>query len=352
MRDPELPHRAITPASEPLATSLAARANRLIAGLPAPLQGAFWMLTGVVVMSGMSVMIRYASETVHPFESLFFRNLFALLFLLPWMVRGGHAEIRVSKLGIYTVRGLITFVSMASWFYAVTVIPLSQMVALSFTSPLFGTLLAVLVLHEVVRARRWAATTLGFIGVLIIIRPGIDTFDVGTGLMLMSAFTTAMSVIIVKRLTRTESTTAIVAWLTLVLVPVSLLTALPVWTWPSLTALGWLAGLGICGVMGHWCVARAFAAADASLVMVFDYVRLPITAVIAYLVFDERTDAWTWVGASIIAAASIYTAHREAKLHRARIAAAAIAEQAQAAEAPPDAPGNAPGGTPAGSQRQ
>jgi drug/metabolite transporter (DMT)-like permease len=184
-----------------------------------------------------------------------------------------------------------------------------------------------------VRARRWAATIIGFLGVLIIVRPGIDSFDLGTALMLMSAGTTAMSVIIVKRLTRTESATAIVAWLTLVLVPLSLLFALPFWTWPGLSALGWLAGLGICGVMGHWCVARAFGAADASLVMVFDYVRLPITACVAYIFFDEHTDVWTWAGAAIIAAASIYTAHREAKLHRARIAAASIA---QTAEVPAD----------------
>jgi S-adenosylmethionine uptake transporter len=314
--------------SDPDQPSLAAR----IDALSPPIQGAFWMMCCVVVMSGMNVIVRIVSESLHPFEAVFFRNLFSLVFMLPWIMRGGFGELRTGNFRLYIVRALIGLVSMMSWFYAVSIMPLSDVIALSFTAPLFGTILAATVLGEVVRARRWAATLVGFAGVIIIVRPGVDTIDLGTAVVLLSSVTTAISVVIVKRLTRTESTTAIVTYLTLMLTPMSFVGALFVWVWPSPTTLAWLFALGVCGAGGHWCMARAFAAADASLVMIFDYARLPFVAVMAYLIFGETTDMWTWIGAAVIAAASIYTARREALLHRSRMAAAAVAEQAGAAE--------------------
>ncbi|MSP89897.1 MAG: DMT family transporter [Alphaproteobacteria bacterium] len=325
---------------------LTARLKAHLAGLPPPIQGALWMLGAATIMSGMNVIVRIVAETLHPFEAVFFRNLFALAFMVPWVVRGGYAELRTGSIRLYFTRAAIGLVSMLAWFYAITVMPLADAVAFSFTAPLFGTILAATVLHEVVRIRRWAATLVGFLGVVIIVRPGIDTIDLGTGAALLSAATTAISVIIVKRLTRTESATVIVAWLTLMLTPMSLLPALTVWVWPDWAALAWLALLGFCGVCGHWCMARAFAAADASLVMVFDYARLPLVAALAYFVFAERTDMWTWIGAAVIAVASIYTARREALLHRSRVAAATVAEQAQAAERTAISPNSGPGGPP------
>ncbi|MBM3571361.1 MAG: DMT family transporter [Alphaproteobacteria bacterium] len=292
-----------------------------IARLPPPLQGACWMLAAALLFSVMNIGIREATSRMHPFEVVFFRNLFSLGFLLPWLWQGGIAELRTANLKLYVIRGLIGLTAMLSWFYAVTLIPLASAVALSFTTPLFTTVLAALVLRETVRIRRWTATLVGFGGILVIIRPGIDSIDLGTALMLLSASASAVSLLIVKRLTRTESSTAIVTYLTLVLTPMSFLASVSVWTWPDLPLIGWLVGIGGTGLLAHICLVRAFAVADASLVLIFDYARLPLVALLAYLIYHETTDIWTWVGAAIIALASIYIARREAKLHRARAGA-------------------------------
>jgi drug/metabolite transporter (DMT)-like permease len=205
---------------------------------------------------------------------------------------------------------------MATWFYGITVVPLATATAVNFTAPLFATMAAVLILHEDVRLRRWSAVVLGFVGVLVIMRPGGERLDANLLILLLSAATAAMNNITVKFLARSESPSRIVAFFMIYLTPLSLIPALFVWRWPDPSTLGALVGLGCLGTVAHIAVARALAAADASACAPFEFARLPFAALIGFLWFGEVTDLWTWIGAAIIAGSSVYVAHREARLAR------------------------------------
>jgi drug/metabolite transporter (DMT)-like permease len=288
-------------------------------GLTAPrlapvTRAALWILLSGVCAVMMNVLIRVAAQTMHPFEVAFFRCLFGLLVLLPWVVRSGPALLRSRNSGFYLLRAGVGLVSMATWFYGITVVPLATATAVNFTAPLFATVAAVLILHEDVRLRRWSAVVLGFVGVLVIMRPGSERLDANLLLLLLSAATAAMNNITVKFLARSEPPSRIVAAFMIYLTPLSLIPALFVWQWPGPSTFGALIGLGCLGTIAHISVARALAAADASACAPFEFARLPFAALIGFLWFGEVTDFWTWVGAAIIAVSSIYVAHREARL--------------------------------------
>jgi S-adenosylmethionine uptake transporter len=279
-------------------------------------RAALWILLSGFCAVMMNVLIRLAARGLHPFEVAFFRCLFGLVFMLPWILRSAPMLLHTPNIGFYTLRGAVALVSMVTWFYGITLVPLATATAVNFTSPLFSTLGAALILHEDVRTRRWAAVVIGFVGVLIIMRPGADTIDANLLIILLSAATASMNNITVKFLARTERPNTIVAFLVIYLTPLSLIPALFVWEWPDLGTFGWLVGLGCIGTIAHISVARAYALADASACAPFEFVRLPYAALTGYVLFGEVTDAWTWFGAGVIAASSIYVAHREARLAR------------------------------------
>jgi drug/metabolite transporter (DMT)-like permease len=210
-------------------------------------------------------------------------------------------------------------------------IPFAEAVALSFTTPLFATIGAALILGERVRARRWTATLVGFAGVLVIVRPGSVALDWGAGLAILSMALSAGVTLIVKNLTRTERPDVIATYMVLIMTPMSLAPALFVWSWPAAHIWPWLVAMGAMGSCGHMCFLRSFALAEASAVMPYDYTRMVFAAVIGYVFFAEVPDDWTWVGAAIIAGAAIYIAHREAQLRQ----SAATLAGASAGEAPP-----------------
>lgn len=281
-----------------------------------PLRGALWMVSACVFFSVLTGLIRHLSATLDPFEIVFFRNLFSLLVMLPWLARGGFGALRTRRLPLLGVRAVIALVAMLTWFTAISWMNLADAVALSFTSPLFATVAAVFLLNEVVRLRRWTAIGVGFAGAMIILRPGFEAITPAALLVLVSAAAMAVSMCLVKILSRTESVGAIVFYMVLMLTPASLIPALFVWRTPTPEELFWLVGLGAMATLGHLCLGRAFAIADATAVLPFDFVRLPLITAIGYVVFDQTVDAWTGVGAAVIIASSVYIAHREAVHHR------------------------------------
>jgi drug/metabolite transporter (DMT)-like permease len=264
----------------------------------------------------MNVLIRVAAQSMHPFEVAFFRCLFGLVLVIPWIVKSGPALSRRRNSGFYLLRAGVGVVSMVTWFYGITVVPLATATAVNFTAPLFATLAAALILREDVRLRRWSAVVLGFVGVLVIMRPGSERLDANLLILLVSSATAAMNNITVKFLARTEPPGRIVALFMLYLTPLSLIPALFVWQWPDPRTFGALVGLGCLGTIAHLSVARALASADASACAPFEFARLPFAALIGFLWFGEVTDLWTWAGAAIIAGTSVYVAHREARLAR------------------------------------
>lgn len=278
--------------------------------------GAAWMVTSGACFAAMAGVIRYLSTDMHAFEIAFFRNLAGVLVMLPWLMRVGIGGLKTKRFGLYVVRGVTSIVAMLSFFWALTAMPITEATALNFTMPIFATILAVIFLGEVVRLRRWTAILAGFAGVLIILRPGLEVVSLPALMALLAALMVAASVIVIRKLSTTESPNAIVLYMGLFLIPLSLPPALYVWRDPTWLQLG-LAGLvGVFGTAAHQCYTRAIYAAEASAVMPFDFARLIFVAILGYIAFGQTSDIWTWVGAVVIVGAGVYIAQREARLGR------------------------------------
>lgn len=281
--------------------------------------GVALMLGSVLSFGLMAITIRLASAQLHPFEIAFFRNLFGLLFTAPLIWHTGLSLLRTNRLRLYFLRCMVGLGAMLTGFWALVHLPLAQAVALSYTTPLFVTLLAVLVLGEVVRARRWSAVAIGFVGVLVILRPGIDGLEFAALVALTSSLLAASAAISIKFLSRTEHPDAIVIWMVLIMTPLSLVPAVPVWQWPTASSWLWVIMTGGLGTLGHICLTRAYRISDVSALQPLNFLQLPIVAFLAWLLFAEVIDIWTAFGAGIIFSSTIYIARREAVLRRRQV---------------------------------
>jgi drug/metabolite transporter (DMT)-like permease len=290
-----------------LALAAAAPGNAALAAI-------LWMIGAAFFFSILSATIRHLTGELHPLQIAFFRNLFGLAFMLPWLARAGLGSLRTGRFGLYLWRTIIGLMSMFTWFWALALLPFAEAVALSFTTtPLFATMGAALVLKERVRLRRWSATLLGFFGVLVILRPGpAEALNIGAILVIVSCALSGATTLMVKDLLRTESSNAVVTYMVLLMTPISLAPALFVWSWPEPWTWAILIGMGLVATIGHICITHSYKLAEASAVLPYDYTRMIFAAAIGYLWFAEIPDLWTWVGAGIIAASAIYIAHREA----------------------------------------
>ena len=280
------------------------------------LRAALLMFCSTVFFGLMVIAIRLASETLHTFEIAFFRNFFGLVAALPLLLRHGPDLLKTTQLPRYGVRCLIGVVSMMAGFWAIGHLPLAQAVALSYSTPIFVTIAAVLFLHEQVRARRWIAVGLGFVGMLVIVRPGSASFSAGTLVALVAAVLSGVVSIQIKQLSQVDPADRIVFLTTLIWVPMSLLPALTVWEWPQGITWLWVVSAGAMGTAGHMLWTRALKIGDVSALTPISFMQLPIVAVAGWLLFQEPLDRWTALGAGVIFAANAYIAHRESTLVR------------------------------------
>ena len=283
------------------------------AALPPALRGALWMVGFSATFSLMTVLIRMASETVHPVQIAFFRNLFGLLAILPIVWRGGLSALATRRPFLHLARGLLGFGAMVLLFSSFAYMPVAEATALTFTAPLFATAGAALLLGENVRARRWTATLVGFAGALIVLRPGAAAFDPMAAVALGAAALMAVTTLIIKTLTRTDAPNTIVLYMGLVMTPVSLVPALFVWTPPDGRTWVVLALVGLTATVGQLMLVRAYAAADASAVMPFDFIRLLFVTLAGWFAFAETPGVTTWIGGGVILASSVYIANRESR---------------------------------------
>lgn len=281
-------------------------------------RGILLMLAATLLAAFMSIVARHVSETVHPYMVVFFRVLFGLLFIGPFVLRSGFSVFRTRRIGMHLFRASLNVVNMMCFFSAVAITPLAELVALNFTAPVFATLLAVLILREVVGLRRWTAILIGFAGAMIIVRPGFGEVSPGHVLALCSAISWACVILVVKNLSRTESSITIVAYMTVLMAPVSMVPALFVWHWPTPPELMWLAVMGVVGTGVHFTVAQALREADLSTILPFDFTKLIWISVLAYLIFGEVPTIATWIGGTVIFASGAYIAQREAMARRRR----------------------------------
>ena len=274
------------------------------------------MLLAMLMFTVMGICIRLSSAFVPVLEIVFFRNALALLILAPILIRSGAASIRMNRPKLFFGRAAINFIGMLSGFTAVTLIPLADMTALTFTSPIFVTIGAVLFLGEVIRIRRMAAIAVGFIGALIILRPGLVEVSTGAMLALVSALTIAIASLIVKKMTETESASSIVFWMVMMQAPIALVPTLFVWQWPTAEAWIYLWGMALSGTAAHALLTRAIGMVEITSLQPLEFAKLPFAVVLAWVVFGEWPDIWIWLGGAIIFASTAYITRREALVKR------------------------------------
>ena len=263
----------------------------------------------------MWVMIRFAARELHSFEIVFFRNFLGLLFLLPMILRS-PGLIRLTRMKVHLGRATSGFIAPMGPFYAVANAPRATPLAINYTAPLFGTLGAVLVLGEPIRARRIAALSVGFVGMLLVLRPGHLPLTPGIAAGIISAVSTGYSIVAMRCLVGVDDSRAVAAW-TFILTPIpSLAVALFVWTAPPAHVWPLLAGIGAAAAVGQLTLTKAFSLSEASAVLPLDFVRFGLITAAGIFLFGETYDALTLAGGALILGSTIYLAWREAQLRK------------------------------------
>lgn len=284
--------------------------------LPDNVRGAFWILLSCVFFTTMGAIVKVLGTRLDSFQLAFFRAGFALLILLPFVVRAGAGAFRTGRPGLHVARALAGTTGMMCGFYGLTHLKLADVTAIGFAQPLFLVVLAVLVLREVVGPRRWSATAIGFVGVLIMLRPGDGVLEFAALVALLGALAAAVVKLLVKQLTATEAPLTIMLWLGAISTLVTAVPAALVWQDPGMLDLAGMAVAAGCAIGGQFCMIRGFRIGEASALAPFEYAKLPIAAAYGVLLFAEIPDAYSLVGALLIAGSTFYIGRREAKLGR------------------------------------
>ena len=279
-------------------------------------RGILLMVASTVAFATMHVLVRYVSAELHPFQIAFFRNAFGVVVFLPFMLKSGLAVFHTRRLGLHGLRALLNVAAMLCFFTALSTTPIAQVTALAFTAPIFAAVLSVVLLRERVHVRRWTAILLGFLGTLVILRPGLQGIDLGSVLTLVSAVLWAATMIVIRVLGRSESSLTITAYMNVLLAALSFLPALLVWQTPSLAALLWLLLIGILGTLAQIALAQSLKEAEPGAVMPFDFLKLIWVTILGYLLFAELPDAFIWFGGAIIVLSTSYIAYRESQLRK------------------------------------
>ena len=262
--------------------------------------------------SFMGAGVKLLSDDLHPIVICFYRSLMGLILITPFVIRNNFKALRTQNMRLQIFRASINVISMICWFSAIGMMHFEKATALGFTTPLFTTVLAVVVLGEVIRFHRTAALLLGFIGIIIIIRPGYVPFEFGTVLMLIASFSFSFVLIFVKKLSATDSSLTIIFYHLLYMTPVFFILSLFYWENINLYQLIVFTLMGASGLLSHWCLAQAFKMSDTTFVMPLQFTKLIWASLIGLFIFAEQPDIWTWVGGVIIFISVVYITYREA----------------------------------------
>ena len=300
-------------------------------------RGILLMCVSTVAFAVMHTLIRHASAELHPVQIAFFRNFFGFLLFLPILAHHGMKFLRTDRLGLHAIRSVLNIGAMFMFFYALSVTEVARVTALGFSAPVFAGILSVVFLGERFRWHRWAAIGVGFLGMLIVLRPGLIPFELGPMLVVISSFLWAICMIIIKVMSRTESSLAIVAYMNIFLALFSIGPAIWVWAWPSVEGWWLMVAIGVAGTLGQLGLSQALAETEPTVVMPFDFLRLIWVAALGYWFFGEVPGVYVWIGGVVIFAAGFYLALREGQKRRGR-----KAEERRARAVGPGCSGPAP----------
>jgi drug/metabolite transporter (DMT)-like permease len=264
------------------------------------IRAALWMFGAIMSFMAMALSGRELSAELKTFEILFFRSVIGLVIVALLLHRAGWTQVRTRAFGKHFVRNVAHFGGQYGWFYGLAFIPLTEVFAIEFTTPIWTAILATFFLGERMNAMRILAIVVGFIGTLVILRPGASMINPATLAVLGSAFAYAISSTLTKRLSDTETPFAILFYMTAIQLPLAMATAMTNWVWPSARLWPWIAVVAITALSAHYCLARAFRLADATLIAPLDFLRLPLIAVAGWIFYGEALNPWVIVGAVIV----------------------------------------------------
>lgn len=284
--------------------------------IPPVIRGMLWMLVEVVAMASVMVAARALKSSIDPIQMVLMRAMVGFVIIATLAGGSGWRGLRTGRPAFHVVRNCVHATGQFLMFLAVTLIPLAQVTALEFAIPLFTALFAAAAIRERVGAARWIGMAVGFAGVLVIVRPGIAAVEWPALIAIAGTICFASSNVMVKVLTRTDDARRILFYMHLMQTLIALGPALYVWRTPGLSDLPWIALLGIGGLIAHFAMTRAISLADVSVVMPVDFLRLPLTALVAWALWDETVSPWTVVGAAMIFGASWWTMQRETRAAR------------------------------------
>jgi drug/metabolite transporter (DMT)-like permease len=276
-------------------------------------QAVLLMICASATISVLWALLRWGAETMHPIYMVFWRSLFGAIVLLPLFLKSGAAPLRTRRLPLHFLRSVCSLFAMVGIFYSIAHVPLAQGMAINYSAPLFATLGAALLLGETLHRRRIVAVLIGFLGMLVVVRPGFQDVHIGILAALMGAMAMASSLLCVKKLSATEATQTIILYGNTLCLPLSLGLALIYWqpmTWHN---FGLLALIGAVSSTAQWFLAKALSMADAGAVLPLDFLRLVFVTVLGIALFGETPDGFTWLGAGLILFSTIYIARREAR---------------------------------------
>lgn len=297
------------------------------------LRGIYSKLVAIFLFASMDAIVKEIGAHYPTLQSLFLRTLFGLV-PLAWVIHaaGGLTTLRSRQPGLQAVRTVIAFGTLFGFFYLFPLMPLAELYAVSFAAPLLMTALSVPILRERVGWRRWAAVAVGFVGVLIIVRPGAATFQPLSILLLGATTCYALSMVLVRRLSRTDSDQATIMFFSVpVIVVAGLLIAgnevlgrpmgRATWIWPSAVDWLWFIAIGLLGSLGTILMTRAWRMAPVAVLAPFDYVAIVYAMGYGWLFWSEVPTLWVWAGLPFIIGSGLYILHRERVRARERAAA-------------------------------
>src|SRR5260221_7072163 len=268
---------------------------------PSKPMAALWMEGWLALMLIVVVAGREATRELNVFQITEVRAIFGFLMLYPLVrLNGGFSTMKTSRPLQHLGRNLIHYGAGLGWFFALTLIPLAQVVSIEFTMPIWTAILAASFLGERITVWKITAIVLGVVGVLVIVRPAAGEINPGQLIALGAAVGFGISIAMMKSLTRTEQTLAIIFWMLAIQSAAGFFPSLYVWRWPSAYAWGWMVVIAFCGTFSHYCIARAMLYADATVVLPMDFLLVPLTATAGWLLYSERLDMFTVLGAALI----------------------------------------------------
>jgi len=275
---------------------------------------AFWMVGAFVSFLSMAVAGRELSSEITTFQVLFWRGLVGLgIVLILLQINGWHLA-KTGKIRVHAARNIVHFGAQFGWFYAVALIPIAELFALEFTTPIWTLILAALILGEKITRVRLIAVVLGFVGVLIVLRPGISPVGLPQMAALLSALGFAFATyVMTRRLMRSDAPLTLLFWMVIIQTPLGLLAGLDAWAWPSGFNWFWIGVVGFGSLSAHYCMARALSLADANVVVPMDFARLPLAVFVGWLAYAEKIDVWVLVGAIVIFAGNYLNVRAEGR---------------------------------------